>query len=186
MTRSSESGRERPRISRAAISAWKRLRCLIDRVNRPCALPWLVIGLRAGAGRTVRGYLSCAAVDAHAPRPSAGIVSIKERKALASITSSREGIVVVTVAVRLIRVTTAISPITAPGSAEAIVEPSCSTLRRLRCKCLARGDIDNLGGGSNRFDLGRGQAFEQRNLLQQFDVRRCAHGSILGHVALSH
>src|SRR5690349_11376848 len=49
-TSSSASAKERPRISRAAISAWKRLRCLIARVNRPLALPWLVIGLLAGAG----------------------------------------------------------------------------------------------------------------------------------------
>jgi hypothetical protein len=39
----SPSGSESSPISRAAISAFRRLRFLIARVKRPCAEPWLVI-----------------------------------------------------------------------------------------------------------------------------------------------
>lgn len=42
---------DRTRISRAASSPFQSCRCLIARLNRPCALQWRVIGLLARAGR---------------------------------------------------------------------------------------------------------------------------------------
>lgn len=54
-TRSRASWSERPRSSRAAISAAHRFRCLIARANRPYALPSLVKPQPPFRGRTAAG-----------------------------------------------------------------------------------------------------------------------------------